>query len=350
MMAGRSAVDSHFTASRTSSDARRVVGWLGEGVLHRRDHDGVQQHVLRDLQPDRALRRGNAPRVQASWMAEGMPEACWISRWLLVTFAAEAFWSSSWCSMPLRRAPRPSERDLAGDHQHRHARGVGLLQRAERGQRAGTGGQEQHADLAGGPGVPVGAERGVVLHPGGDEVQVAAADRVEQAQRVLAGDAEDGLGAQRLKGLDDEVAAVAHGRVHAVSLGLPTGAANTGRRGGIPGRAPGRHSRSGAEAVPLDGVVRQQGDQLVGDVAGGDAGDLGVVVGRGDLDDVGADEVQAAEAAQDLQQFAAGDAAGLRGAGAGGVGGVEHVDVDGDVERAVADPVAELGDDSWTPW
>ncbi len=24
-------------------------------------------------------------------------------------FAAEAFWSSSWCSMPLRRAPRPSK-------------------------------------------------------------------------------------------------------------------------------------------------------------------------------------------------------------------------------------------------
>ncbi len=46
--------------------------------------------------------------VQASWMADGMPEACWISRWLLVTFAAEAFWSSSWCSMPLRRAPSPS--------------------------------------------------------------------------------------------------------------------------------------------------------------------------------------------------------------------------------------------------
>ncbi|BAS13819.1 hypothetical protein AHiyo8_21220 [Arthrobacter sp. Hiyo8] len=29
-------------------------------------------------------------------------------RWLLVTFAAEAFWSSSWWSMPFRRAPRPS--------------------------------------------------------------------------------------------------------------------------------------------------------------------------------------------------------------------------------------------------
>ena len=46
--------------------------------------------------------------AHASWMAEGMPEAWWTVRWDLVTFAAEAFWSSSWCSMPLRRAPSPS--------------------------------------------------------------------------------------------------------------------------------------------------------------------------------------------------------------------------------------------------
>ena len=35
-----------------------------------------------------------------------------------------------------------------------------------------------------------------------------------------------------------------------------------------------------------------RGEQLVGDVRGGDAGDLGVVVRRRDLDDVGADEVR----------------------------------------------------------
>ena len=41
-------------------------------------------------------------------------------------------------------------------------------------------------------------------------MQVAAAHRVEEAQGVLARDAEDGFGAERFEGLDDEVAAVAH--------------------------------------------------------------------------------------------------------------------------------------------
>ena len=45
--------------------------------------------------------------AQASWMAEGMPEAWCTVCWVLVTFLAEAFWSSSWWIMPLRRAPRP---------------------------------------------------------------------------------------------------------------------------------------------------------------------------------------------------------------------------------------------------
>src|SRR6476620_8034086 len=40
---------------------------------------------------------------------------------------------------------------------------------------------------------------------------------------------------------------------------------------------------------------RQQGHQVVGHVRGSDAGDLRVVVGRGDFDDVGPDDVQAAE-------------------------------------------------------
>ena len=73
-------------------------------------------------------------------------------------------------------------------------------------------------------------------------------------QVVRAGDAEDGVDAVRGKGLDDGRAAVA-------MLGHRLG--------------------------------RQHRQQLVGDVRGGDAGDLGVVVGRGDLDDVGADDVRA---------------------------------------------------------
>src|SRR5215472_14568180 len=78
------------------------------------------------------------------------------------------------------------------------------------------------------------------------------------------------------------------------------------------------------------------GQELVADVGGRDAGDLGVVVGGRDLHDVGADQVQPGEGAQRGQQFPAGQAAGLRGAGAGGVGRVEHVDVDRDVHRPAA--------------
>ncbi len=94
----------------------------------------------------------------------------------------------------VQHAPAQTEtgaRHLAGDDEQRHARRVRLLQRAECGQRTGSGGQEQHADFACGPGVSVGAERRVVLDARADEGQVAAPDRVEQAERVLAGDAED---------------------------------------------------------------------------------------------------------------------------------------------------------------
>ena len=107
MMAGRSAVESHFTASRTSSTrgglsaaSARASSTGGTMMGSSSTFCGISSHT--------GPCGEEIASVQASWMAEGMPEACWISRWLLVTFAAEAFWSSSWCSMPLRRAPRPS--------------------------------------------------------------------------------------------------------------------------------------------------------------------------------------------------------------------------------------------------
>jgi hypothetical protein len=74
----------------------------------------------------------------------------------------------------------------------------------------------------------------------------------------------------------------------------------------------------------------------------GDPGDLGVVVGGRDLDDVGADEVEPGERAQRGEQFPAGQPAGLRGAGAGRVRRVEHVDVDGQVDRPVFDAPGDL--------
>src|SRR6185436_16407646 len=91
-------------------------------------------------------------------------------------------------------------------------------------------------------------------------------------------------------------------------------------------------------------VGGHRADQLVRRVRGGDPGHLGVVVRRRDLDDVGADEVQPAEGAQDVEQLAAGEAAGLGRAGARGVSRVKDVDVERDVRRPVADTPPDLLD------
>src|SRR5690606_4459378 len=85
----------------------------------------------------------------------------------------------------------------------------------------------------------------------------------------------------------------------------------------------------------------QKADEVVGDMGGGDGGDLRVVVGGGHLDHVRADQVGAVQAAQDLQQLAAGEPARLGGAGARCVRRVEDVDVDGDVQRPVADALTQ---------
>src|ERR1700732_408810 len=81
-------------------------------------------------------------------------------------------------------------------------------------------------------------------------------------------------------------------------------------------------------------------------MGGGDAGDLGGSVGGRDPPDVGADEVQSGEGPQRGQQFPAGQAARLRGPGAGRVRRVEYVDVDRDVYRPVLHPVSDALDDA----
>ena len=63
----------------------------------------------------------------------------------------------------------------------------------------------------------------------------------------------------------------------------------------------------------------------------------GRVILRRDLDDVAADDVEALEAAQQLQHLARRQAADLRRAGAGREGRIEAVDVEGQIGRAVAD-------------
>ncbi len=101
--------------------------------------------------------------------------------------------------------------DLTRHDDERDSGRVRLLQCTEGRQRARTRREEQHPDLAGDPGVTVCAERGVVLHPGADEGEWTAPERVEQSERMLPGDPEDVAGAKRGESLDDDVAARALG-------------------------------------------------------------------------------------------------------------------------------------------
>ena len=108
------------------------------------------------------------------------------------------------------------------------------------------------------PGAPtthadgVGRVPGALLVARGHRPDAGRGEAAVELQVVRARDAEHGLDAVRGQGLDHRGAAVAWSEPR-----------------------------------------RQHGQQLVGDVRGRDAGDLGVVVGRGDLDDVGADHVRA---------------------------------------------------------
>ena len=69
-----------------------------------------------------------------------------------------------------------------------------------------------------------------------------------------------------------------------------------------------------------------------------------MVVRRRDLDEVRRDDVQAYQPPQDGQELAAGEPAGLGCTGPGRVRGVEHVDVDRDVDRRVGKARSEFRD------
>ncbi len=102
-------------------------------------------------------------------------------------------------------------RDLAADGEDGGGGGGRLLERGQGGQRAGAGRQQQRGRLAGDPAVGVRREPGVVLHPQPDVAQIAAAQRVEHAEGVLAGQAEDGGGTEPGQCLHDQVSAGAAG-------------------------------------------------------------------------------------------------------------------------------------------
>lgn len=187
---------------------------LARGRVHRRDRwqQGLrQQDVLRDLHPDRAVRRrerglpgrrdGRRDLRRRADRVHGLHDVA--ERRLLV---------AEFVQIAVASAAEPGRRDLAGNREYRRAGGCRLLERGERGQGAGAGGEQQRGHFAGDPAVRVGGEARVVLDAQADVPERGAAQRVEHAERVLAGEAEDRGGAQPLEGLDDQVAAVAAGR------------------------------------------------------------------------------------------------------------------------------------------
>lgn len=88
------------------------------------------------------------------------------------------------------------------------------------------------------------------------------------------------------------------------------------------------------------------GDDLEGNLGRSESGGLAhVIVARADFDDIGADDVELLDAAQDADEFTRGPAAGFGSACARGGAGVEHVDVHGEVDRLLGvetDTVNEL--------
>src|SRR5215204_6968355 len=86
---------------------------------------------------------------------------------------------------------------------------------------------------------------------------------------------------------------------------------------------------------------REQGEVFPGKSCGGERRDLGNVVGRRHLDDVHSLEFEAGESAQDRLRLPGEEAADLRGAGAGREGRVERIDVEAEIDRRVADDLAD---------
>src|SRR6476469_5303483 len=96
-------------------------------------------------------------------------------------------------------------------------------------------------------------------------------------------------------------------------------------------------------------AVHHQGEEVEDEGRRGECSDVCVVVGRGDLDDVGAHDVDAVQSAEQGQQFAGVEPAHFRGAGARRVGRVEDIDVDGDIDRGVAQPLLDALDRGRNP-
>jgi len=88
-------------------------------------------------------------------------------------------------------------------------------------------------------------------------------------------------------------------------------------------------------------LERQRLDVMLDDGRGGDRRDVGMIIGRRDLDHIHATDIEIADRPEDAQRLIRREAARNRRAGAGREGGIERVDVEGEIGRALPDPLAD---------
>src|SRR5262245_52343870 len=93
-----------------------------------------------------------------------------------------------------------------------------------------------------------------------------------------------------------------------------------------------RKSPDRGASAPAEG---REGEAFVEEICREVTGQVGVVERRAYLDHIHGDQAGAGETAHERECLAGGEAAGDRRAGAGREGGVDAVDVEGDVERAL---------------
>src|SRR5262249_14949188 len=98
----------------------------------------------------------------------------------------------------------------------------------------------------------------------------------------------------------------------------------------------------GAASVAIDDA-RQHAEHLEQEIGACKSSIARGIVGRRHLHEVASDEVEAAAAADDLQRLRRGEAADLRRAGAGRIGGIEAVDVEAEIDRPAPHLLAYLG-------
>ena len=80
---------------------------------------------------------------------------------------------------------------------------------------------------------------------------------------------------------------------------------------------------------------------MLDDRRGGDRRDVGMVIGRRDLDHVHAADIEIADRPEDAQRLIGAESARDGRAGAGREGGIERVNVEGEIGGALPDPLAD---------